>query len=239
MANALDTGSLSYAQLKGVWLSASRGTRYHTNAWASLMAAIAEAESSGNPLATNPYDNNGSQTSWGLWQISNGTHDAPASDWANPDANAQLAIGKLDSQGLDAWGTYQSGAYQAYLSDKTTADLTAFNGPDSVTQAGATAAAEAGQTCAWSIGGGTADFIIYHQTLPSYCIVQKSQVRALVGVALLFIGAGIMAGAMMGLAGGKIAVLAGLVPGAKKSAGVAGAAEGETAAAPAAELAAA
>ena len=112
---------LSYAQLKGLWLQAAKGTKYDTNTWASLMAAIAEAESGGNPNATNKTDNGGTQTSWGLWQISLGNHVAPSPQWADPAENARLAIGKLNSQGLTAWGTYDSGAYKAYLSGKTAA----------------------------------------------------------------------------------------------------------------------
>lgn len=104
-----------YGQLQSIWLQASQGTKYHTGPWAALMAAIALAESSGNPDATNPTDNGGTQTSWGLWQISLGNHQAPAANWNNPIVNAQLAIGKLNSQGLGAWGTYNSGAYKKYM----------------------------------------------------------------------------------------------------------------------------
>ncbi len=107
--------TLSYAQLEQVWLQASTGTKYHTQAWAALMAAIAEAESSGRTDATNPTDNGGRQTSWGLWQISTGTHAEPSPNWADPVTNAQLAIGKLNGQGLRAWGTYDSGAYRKFL----------------------------------------------------------------------------------------------------------------------------
>lgn len=113
--------ALTYAQLKGLWLDASKGTKYHTNRWASLMAAIAMAESGGRPDALNPSDNGGTQSSFGLWQISNGTHTPPTANWSDPRANAQLAIGKLNSQGLGAWGTYTSGAYKQFLSGKTAA----------------------------------------------------------------------------------------------------------------------
>lgn len=109
------TTDLSYNQLVSVWEKDAAGTKYGSAPWAHLMAAIGLAESSGNPDATNPNDNNGTQTSWGLWQISLGNHDAPAPDWNNPDENARLAIGKLQSQGLGAWGTYDSGAYRADL----------------------------------------------------------------------------------------------------------------------------
>jgi len=97
--------TLTYAQLEQVWLQAAQGTKYNTQAWAALMAAIAEAESSGRTDATNPTDNGGAQTSWGLWQISLGNHNAPSPQWADPVTNAKLAIGKLNSQGLGAWGT--------------------------------------------------------------------------------------------------------------------------------------
>jgi hypothetical protein len=103
--------SYTYSQLEAIWLEAAQGTAYDTTQWAQLMAAIAEAESSGNPNAENTTDNNGTQTSWGLWQISLGNHNEPASNWNNPVENATLAINKLETQGLSAWGTYDSGAY--------------------------------------------------------------------------------------------------------------------------------
>ena len=105
----------SYAQLEEIWLQGAAGTKYATKAWAALMAAIAEAESSGSNTALNPDDNGGTQSSFGLWQISNGTHTPPSPDWANPLTNAKLAVGKLESQGLGAWGTYTSGAYQKFM----------------------------------------------------------------------------------------------------------------------------
>jgi len=83
---------------------------------APLMAAIAMAESSGIAGNTNPTDNSGTQTSWGLWQISDGTHGwSYGGDPYDPVNNARVAIMKLKSQGLGAWGTYTSGAYKTYL----------------------------------------------------------------------------------------------------------------------------
>lgn len=105
----------NYGQLESIWMQAASGTKYATKTWAALMAAIALAESAGNPDATNPTDNGGTQTSWGLWQISLGNHSEPAPNWNDPIENAKLAIGKLDSQGLTAWGTYNSGAYKQFL----------------------------------------------------------------------------------------------------------------------------
>ena len=102
---------LSYSQLEQVWIQAG-GSR----AMAPLMAAIAMAESGGWAGATNPTDNGGTQTSWGLWQESDGTHGwSYGGDPYDPVNNARVAIEKLKSQGLGAWGTYTSGAYRQFL----------------------------------------------------------------------------------------------------------------------------
>lgn len=102
-------GSLTYGQLEELWVQAG-GPR----PLAPLMAAIALAESAGNPQALNPSDNNGTQTSWGLWQISDGTHNKPSPDILTPLGNARAAVAKYHDQGLSAWGTYDSGAYKRY-----------------------------------------------------------------------------------------------------------------------------
>jgi hypothetical protein len=205
--------ALSYAQLKSVWLSAAQGTQYATNAWASLMAAIAEAESSGNPNSTNPTDNGGTQTSWGLWQISLGNHDEPSPNWNDPVVNAQLAIGKLEGQGLSAWGTYTSGAYKTYLNGATTPDGTGIQGGSAVDAAQLTAAAAVASNCLWSIptlgsvigstgGGIIGGFIGGITGNPSagvsqlsgsggYCIFSRSEARGLVGAGLL-VGGGLV-----------------------------------------------
>jgi hypothetical protein len=101
--------ALSYGQLEQAWITGG-GSR----ALAPLMAAIALAESGGRPDVTNPTDNNGTQTSWGLWQISDGTHNQPAPNWNDPVENARLAVQKYKDQGLGAWGTYTTGLYQQY-----------------------------------------------------------------------------------------------------------------------------
>lgn len=188
---------LTYAQLKGVWLRAAKGTKYDTDGWATLMAAIAEAESGGNPAATNPTDNNGTQTSWGLWQISEGNHAAPSPNWADPVTNARLAIGKLDGQGLSAWGTYDSGAYKAFLSGKTSADLNIPAGPSTATTAAITKANQTQAQCAWSIGWGGIPGTSWLSDLfggggnlggGEICLLSRSQARAIVAVALLWAG---------------------------------------------------
>jgi Lysozyme like domain len=203
MAAATQTGTLSYAQLKAVWLDAAKGTQYATNAWASLMAAIAEAESGGDPDITNPTDNGGKQTSWGLWQISLGNHAAPAANWNDPSENAQLALGKLQGQGLSAWGTYTSGAYKAYLSDKTTADTTGIPaGASAAVTSQLTAQTEAASNCLFGIHSITVPVVpgLYHQTItPGFCILTKPDARAITGALFLIAG-----GAILLMAAGQI-----------------------------------
>jgi Lysozyme like domain len=221
---ATGTGDLSYAQLKAVWLQAAAGTQYATNTWATLMAAIAEAESGGNPSITNPSDNNGTQTSWGLWQISNGTHNAPAPNWADPAENASLAIGKLDTQGLTAWGTYDTGAYKAFLSSKTAPDTANIPpGPSAVTTAAITAASQSDAACAWSVGwGGIPGTSWLNDIFGSggnvgggeLCLLSKPQARALAGAALLGIGGLIT---LVGLS--QVAAAAGVVTAAARAGG--------------------
>jgi hypothetical protein len=110
--------ALTYADLEGLWVKAGG-----PKALAPLMAAIAVAESGARPDALNPNDNGGRQSSFGLWQLSNGTHTPPSPNWANPLENAKLAVAKYHSQGLGAWGTYASGAYKKYLRGKVPANL--------------------------------------------------------------------------------------------------------------------
>jgi hypothetical protein len=123
---------LTYAQLEGDWNRAGGPP-----ADAALMAAIAEAESGGDASQYNPTDNAGAQTSWGLWQISTGTHAAPAPNWNDPLENAKLAVAKFRDQGLGAWGTYDSGAYRQYLQGAVPPNL---NVPGAAAAGGATLA---------------------------------------------------------------------------------------------------
>ena len=67
------------------------------------MANIALAESGGNPNANNYTDNNGKQTSWGLWQVSDGTHNAYAGNMNDPLTNAKAAVAKYNGGGFMPW----------------------------------------------------------------------------------------------------------------------------------------
>lgn len=87
-----------------------------------VMAAIAMAESGGNPNAHNPIP---PDNSYGLWQINMlGSMGAArrkeygiASNEAlfNPAVNARAASKILSGQGLKAWSTYTNGAYKKYM----------------------------------------------------------------------------------------------------------------------------
>lgn len=116
------TGTVySYAQLEGLWINAGG-----SQAVAPIAAAIALAESGGCSAALNPTDNNGTQTSWGLWQISDGTHGQPVPGILSPATNARQAVAKYQGAGstFSPWGTYSSGAYRKYVSGSTTPDTT-------------------------------------------------------------------------------------------------------------------
>jgi hypothetical protein len=165
---------LSYAQLESVWISGGGAASL-----APLMAAIAEAESSGNPYALNATDNNGTQSSYGLWQISTGTHTAPATNWYDPTVNAQLAVAKLKSQGLGAWGTYTSGAYKQYIQNSTTPDNSwtqGLNGSNGI--AGPPSDTSTSSTCIMNVSYGVG----------STCLLSKTQARALVGGMMVIVG---------------------------------------------------
>lgn len=118
-SSQLSAKQLTKMQLMQVWVQAGGSP-----AMANTMAAIAMAESAGRPTALNLTDNSGKQTSAGLWQISTGTHTLPSPNWADPLTNARLAMGKLSSQGLGAWGTYNTGLYKQYLGAPTTTSTT-------------------------------------------------------------------------------------------------------------------
>lgn len=100
------SGNYSIAQLEQLW-TASGGNA----AKAPMAAAIAMAESGGNPNAQD-NDSNGS-IDRGLWQI-NSVHGAQST--FDPTANAQAAI-MISNNGTDwsPWVTFQTGAYQKYL----------------------------------------------------------------------------------------------------------------------------
>ena len=163
----------SYAQLEQLWINAGGA-----KSLAPIAAAIAEAESRGDSQATNPTDNNGTQTSWGLWQISDGTHNQPVANILDPAVNAAAAVAKYNAAGgWSPWGTYDSGAYTAFLSNSTPPDPNVPAGSSS--SAALTSAQQSQQSAACLIGP-------FPHT--SWCILSKSEARAMIGGMLMIAG---------------------------------------------------
>lgn len=89
---------------------------------AAIMAAIAMAESSGNPRAHNPRP---PDNSYGLWQINMLGAMGPErrrqfgignnEQLFDPRINARAAAQIYQSQGFNAWSVYKSGAYRQFL----------------------------------------------------------------------------------------------------------------------------
>lgn len=96
------------AELEALWAGVNPG-----NGNPHLMAAIALAESSGNPSSENSIG------ACGLWQI-----HPYEQGCLNPTTNARMAGEKLRTQGLGAWETYTNGAYKQYLTGGTTSGQT-------------------------------------------------------------------------------------------------------------------
>jgi hypothetical protein len=135
----------SFAQLEQLWIQAGGPV-----AVAPIAAAIALAESSGNSDAMNYTDNNGTQTSVGLWQVSTGTHSYPPA-WQTPTGNAAEAVAKYRGAGntFAPWGTYVSGIYRQFLSGAApaTGALPASSG----------SGAQSAQLTSWTSGGAPLD----------------------------------------------------------------------------------
>lgn len=171
----------TYAQLEGLWINAGGA-----KAAAPVAAAIAEAESGGCSTALNPTDNNGTQSSFGLWQISNGTHNPPVANIYDAAVNAGQAVAKYKGAGnsFAPWGTYNSGAYKAYLSGGTT--------PDTNVPAAAqlTAATTANKDCLISFGGQKLIPVV-GPTVPQVCLT-RGTVRAVIGGLVLVAGGAVM-----------------------------------------------
>jgi Lysozyme like domain len=189
------TGTVyTYAQLQGLWINAGG-----PKTLAPLAAAIAMAESGGCSAAVNPTDpigNGATQTSWGLWQISNGTHAQPVPGILSPATNAQQAVGKYQAAGgFSPWGTYDSGAYKAFYSGSTTPDT---NVP---TAAGSSSSPGADDPSTCLIGGGEGGVLGVGSL--NFCLLSKSEARAVIGG--LLVGGGFLA---MGLGLALIAVFA-------------------------------
>lgn len=111
-------GSDTLAQL---WISNGGDPRL-----ANTMAAIAMAESGGNPQATNS-NTNGTEDR-GLWQINSIWSQFNPQSLFDPNYNARAAVAVEKAQGLTAWSTYNSGAYKQFLGQASSATYD-YGGP--------------------------------------------------------------------------------------------------------------
>lgn len=100
-----------HAHLETLWTSngGSPGT-------ANIAAAIAQAESSGNPNATSPNPDGG--TNAGLWQLDTKGVGAgyTVAQLKDPDTNARVTVfGSANGTNWGPWATYGSGAYRQFM----------------------------------------------------------------------------------------------------------------------------
>ena len=96
-------GKYARADLAALWTQAGGPPEV-----AGLMAAIALAESGGNPSAYNPSG------ATGLWQILGNPFPGDARD---PLTNARMAVAKYRTQGLGAWEAYTRGMHTRFMGD--------------------------------------------------------------------------------------------------------------------------
>lgn len=210
----------SYAQLMGLWIrnGGSRGK-------APVAAAIAEAESSGRAGVTSANPDGGENV--GLWQLDTKGKGAgyTAAQLSDPATNAHVAVtASKNGNDWSAWETFVTGAYKAFLSGSTTADMSVPGGGGNAQPAQATLTAYSPGECALSFPGLAIPVL---GNVGQFCIVPKSTLRGALGVGLIVagglvafngftlvaLGAGMKA---MGPAGGaaeKVGGVVALVPG--------------------------
>jgi hypothetical protein len=121
---------LSYSQLEGLWIQAGGSA-----ATAPIAAAIALAESAGNPSSYNGNAGTG-DNSYGLWQINMIGSMGPArlkefgltsnTQLFDPLTNAKAAL-KVSNGGTNfgPWTTYTHGTYKKYLQGDVPPNMTA------------------------------------------------------------------------------------------------------------------
>lgn len=112
-------GTTDLAQL---WIDAGGSP-----ALANTMAAIAEAESSGQVGSVGGPNSNGTYD-YGLWQInSSHTQFNKQQLTTDPLYNAKAAVSIFKSQGLGAWSTYNNQKYLQFISGAANAQYTGAN----------------------------------------------------------------------------------------------------------------
>jgi hypothetical protein len=178
--------TLTYAQLEGLWINNGGNKTV-----APLAAAIAMAESSGRTDVTSANPDGGVNV--GLWQLDTKGKGAGHTVAAlqDPATNAAVTVqGTKDGTDWSAWATFASGAYRRFMSAGTTPDLSAPGGGQA-SASGTTAAA--GPECAFSIGGQHIGILFGHgPSLPSACLISKTEVRAVLGALIMVAGGLVM-----------------------------------------------
>lgn len=130
-AAAAKTKQLSFTQLEDLWVQAGGDQKL-----AATMAAVALAESRGNPLALNNTPSTG-DFSVGLWQINyygslgpaRTKRYGPVSGQYDPLTNATTAVAlAAGGAGLANWSTWKDGAFIAYVPKGTQVLIPATGG---------------------------------------------------------------------------------------------------------------
>ena len=112
---------LTYAQIEGYWVEGGGSA-----VTAPIAAAVALAESSGNPDAVGPSFG-GDSGSIGLWQIQSGAHPQwSVASLHDPLTNAQAAV-SISGGGSNwkPWSTFTNGSYGKFLQAGVTPAATA------------------------------------------------------------------------------------------------------------------
>jgi hypothetical protein len=178
------TGTLyTYAQLEGLWINAGG-----SKALAPTMAAIAEAESGGCSAAYNPSG------ATGLWQILGAVNPADQNNLYSPQVNAREAVLKYQTQGLNAWATYQSGAYKAFMNGRSTPDLSGIGsglGSGSGSGSSQTTSGVSGGSAA-CLAGWSGVSVPLFGSVGSFCLLTKTEARAFIGTGILLAGSTVM-----------------------------------------------
>lgn len=172
----------SYAQLEQLWINAGG-----SSATAPVAAAIAEAESGGNPLAAYPgttvAPGAGSNTdATGLWQILGVPAGFTPAQLTDPASNAQMAVAKYNAAGgsFSPWVTYTNGAYLPYVSNSIPPSAT---GVPTATATATTTAATSTPVPGCLLGPPSISGLGI--TIGGGCWFTKSEARALIGGLML------------------------------------------------------
>ena len=160
----------TYAQLEQLWIN-NGGSK----TTAPLAAAIAEAESSGRSDVTSPNPDGGTNVGpWQLDTLGKGSGHTVA-QLQDPNVNAAAAVaGSSNGTDWSAWETYVTGAYKKFMNGSTS--------PDPNVPGGATLTAASGSDC-----------LVGPFPHTSWCLLSKSQGRAVIGGACLVAGGLVMA----------------------------------------------